>query len=93
MLFFVVLHTVGQNDALSLLSSLSRPADGTPAAQAANGGPAGKQLDLNNKTTTTRKTMSSKKAANTKITISKLTATTTNPPTKLSIISLADMPG
>ncbi|EFX62739.1 hypothetical protein DAPPUDRAFT_300613 [Daphnia pulex] len=39
---------VDQNDAFSLLSSLSRPAGGTPAAQTANGAATGKQLDLNN---------------------------------------------
>ncbi|XP_046644536.1 proclotting enzyme-like isoform X2 [Daphnia pulicaria] len=39
---------VDQNDAFSLLSSLSRPAGGTPATQASNGAATGKQLDLNN---------------------------------------------
>lgn len=100
---FVILHTVGQNDALSLLSSLSRPAGGTPAGQAANGAAARKQnfdLSLNGGivsfpgkviiTTTTSKTTNSKKATTAN---SKLTTITSNPPTKLSIISLADVPG
>lgn len=99
---FVILHTVGQNDALSLLSSLSRPAGGTPAAQTANGASARKQnfdLSLNGGivsfpgkviTTTTSKTTNSKKATTAN---SKLTTTTSNPPTKLSIISLSDVPG
>ncbi|EFX73740.1 hypothetical protein DAPPUDRAFT_109522 [Daphnia pulex] len=93
---------VVQNDALSLLSSLSRPAGGTPAGQAANGAAARKQnfdLSLNGGivsfpgkviTTTTSKTTNSKKASTAN---SKLTTTTSNPPTKLSIISLSDVPG
>jgi hypothetical protein len=101
---FVILHTVGQNDALSLLSSLSRPAGGTPAGQTANGAAASARkqnfdLSLNGGivsfpgkviTTTTSKTTNSKKATTAN---SKLITTTSNPPTKLSIISLSDVPG
>jgi hypothetical protein len=47
-IYIYFLHTVDQNDAFSLLSSLSRPAGGTPATQASNGAATGKQLDLNN---------------------------------------------
>ncbi|XP_046460216.1 proclotting enzyme-like isoform X1 [Daphnia pulex] len=94
---------VGQNDALSLLSSLSRPAGGQPAGQTANGAAASARkqnfdLSLNGGivsypgkviTTTTSKTTNSKKATTAN---SKLTTTTSNPPTKLSIISLSDVP-
>lgn len=162
-----LLHTVDQNDAFSLLSSLSRPAGGTPATQASNGAATGKQLDLNNNafggliggifnqalsnlarpanngggvnsglgifgnpqawanfganpqgvpfqqqpgggggdvsfpgkvTTTTAKTKatttSKAKATTTaKATNRKLTTTTKNPPTEITIINLADVPG
>ncbi len=156
---------VDQNDAFSLLSSLSRAAGGTPATQASNGAATGKQIDLNNNafggliggifnqalsnfarpanngggvnsglgifgnpqawanfganpqgvpfqqqqgggevsfpgkvtttTTTTKATTTAKTKATTttKATNSKLTITTKNPPTEITIINLADVPG
>ena len=50
LIFLISFHLVGQTDAFSLLSSLTRPAGGTPATPAPSGGAAaaGKQLDLNN---------------------------------------------
>ena len=46
--FFLNFFAVGQSDAFSLLSSLTRPAGGTPTTQPPSGAAAGKQLDLNN---------------------------------------------